>query len=250
MVTKETLVSELKSLGLASGQKVLVHSSLSSFGHMQGGADTVIDAILEVIGENGTMLVPTLTGHEDLSAQNPPEFDPQTTPCWTGKIPETFRKRSNAIRSIHPTHSVAAIGASATWLTESHIHSITPCDEFSPYGRLAELTDSFILLIGVNHKSSTMFHYIEEVAGVDYHIQKGFVNSKIHTNGDTKFRQIMLHQYGTPRNFNIMEQIFIDQGIQQNTVIGNAEIRFVNAFKMVKATLNALRVDQTILCER
>ena len=112
-VSRSDITSGLKQVGLACGSKVLVHSSLSSFGYVEGGADTVIDALVETVGSGGTVLVPTLTGNETLSAANPPEFDPQHTRCWTGLVPETFRKRPNAVRSIHPTHSVSAIGADA-----------------------------------------------------------------------------------------------------------------------------------------
>ena len=95
MITKEIIINGLKELGLKQGDTVLVHSSLSSFGYVDGGADTVIDALLETVGKEGTVLVPTLTGSEHLSAENPPVFDVRNTPCWTGKIPETFRKRAS-----------------------------------------------------------------------------------------------------------------------------------------------------------
>jgi len=87
---------------------VLVHSSLSSLGCVEGGADAVIDALLDVLGPGGTLVVPTLTGTESLSAENPPRYDPDATPCWTGRVPETLRRRPGAMRSLHPTHSVAA----------------------------------------------------------------------------------------------------------------------------------------------
>ncbi|MBK8903618.1 MAG: AAC(3) family N-acetyltransferase [Anaerolineaceae bacterium] len=248
-VTKNDIIAGLTTLGVASGNKVLVHSSLSSFGHVEGGADTVIDAILDVIGEDGTMLVPTLTGHEGLSADNPPIFDPTHTPCWTGTIPESFRKRPCAVRSCHPTHSVAAIGSDASHLTEGHQFSITPCDALSPYGKLAKLKDSFILLVGVTHESSTMFHHIEEIIGADYHMQRGLVKAKMIVDGVESERHIMLHRYGTPRNFNVMEQVFIEQGIQKTITIGNSEIRLVKVVEMVRTTVCALRADKTILCE-
>ena len=132
-LTKEDIKRGLKKLGLKKGDLVLVHSSLSSFGYVVGGANTMIDALLETVGHKGTVVVPTLTGSEKLSVNNPPVFDPENTLCWTGKIPETFRKRKEAIRSLHPTHSVAAIGAMAKELLRDHEKSITPCGESSPY---------------------------------------------------------------------------------------------------------------------
>src|SRR5215213_5257896 len=102
-VTLSVIENGLRALGLPSGCKVLVHSAMSSFGHVEGGADTVIDALLSVVGSQGTVMAPTLTGNEYLSPDNPPTFDPVNTPCWTGRVPETMRKRSNALRSLHPT---------------------------------------------------------------------------------------------------------------------------------------------------
>ena len=156
-MTSSAIVEGLKAGGLIVGCQILVHSSLSSFGHVEGGTDAVIDALLAAVGIEGTVLVPTLTGSEKLSPDNPPVFDPVNSACWTGKIPETFRKRSNAMRSLHPTHSVAAIGADAHELIKDHWYSVTPCDESSPYGKLAQRPNGYILLIGVDHESSTMF---------------------------------------------------------------------------------------------
>ena len=90
-LSRREIAAGLRALGVPPGSKLLVHSSLSSLGHVEGGADAVIDAFLDVLGPAGTLLVPTLTGDETLSAANPPVFDPTTQPCWTGLIPETLR---------------------------------------------------------------------------------------------------------------------------------------------------------------
>lgn len=247
-VGKNELVSGLSKLGLKPGHTVLIHSSLSSFGHVDGGADTVIDAILDVISTDGTMIVPTLTGNETLSPSNPPKFDPRSTPCWTGRIPEIFRQRPEAVRSLHPTHSVAAMGRDATWITAEHINSITPCDEISPYGKLAQFDDGYILLIGVTHASSTMFHHVEELAGVDYHMQNEFSRCAITVGERTIHRHYLLHKYGMPRNFDIMEPVFMEQGVQTITQVGTATLRLIKARPLVELTLRCLRANAHILC--
>jgi aminoglycoside 3-N-acetyltransferase len=248
ILTQSDLASGFRDLGLYVGCNVLVHTSLSSFGHVEGGADSVIDALLDVVGSAGTMIVPTLTGSEDLSAANPPIFDPATSACWTGRIPETFRQRSDAIRSFHPTHSVAAIGANADFLTQDHINSVTPCDDLSPYGKLPTLPDCYILLIGVTHIRSTTFHHVEEVVGVEYHLQPGFVRARIIIEGIELTRHLMLHAYGADRNFDIMEPLFIERNIQHTSLIGDATVRLVEAKSMVDLTIRSLRADNTILC--
>ena len=74
MITQTQLREGFAALGVPQGGKVLVHSSLRSLGQVEGGADAVIDSLLAVLGPAGTLLVPTLTGSEELSPQNPPHL--------------------------------------------------------------------------------------------------------------------------------------------------------------------------------
>ncbi|WP_347246334.1 AAC(3) family N-acetyltransferase, partial [Thermogutta sp.] len=121
MVTKQHIIDGLRELGLRAGDTVVVHSSLSSFGKVQGGAETVVEALLEVLGPEGTLAVPTFNFEPDV-------FDPDSTPSVVGQITEAVRKLPGAIRSKHPTHSVAAIGRLARVITEGH-------ENVSPFGR-------------------------------------------------------------------------------------------------------------------
>lgn len=115
---KDDLVDDLRRLGLQEGDTVLVHSSLSKIGYVEGGADTVIDALLEVIGNQGTLLMPTLTvgGRMVSQLREGRLFDYRNTPTGLGIINEAFRKRAGVLRSIHPTHSVCGIGPNAEFL--------------------------------------------------------------------------------------------------------------------------------------
>jgi aminoglycoside 3-N-acetyltransferase len=145
---------------------------------------------------------------------------------------------------------VAAIGADALSLTRDHWLSITPCDELSPYWKLAQLPDGYILLIGVSHQSSTIFHCIEEMVGVDYHMQPGFARAKLIVNGQETYRRYMLHRYGAARDFNVMEDVFIERGIQRSMQIGSSITRLVKAREMVQLTVRSLTADPGILCQR
>jgi aminoglycoside 3-N-acetyltransferase len=245
-VTRRDIVHGLHQLGLKTGANVLVHSSLSSFGYVEGGADAVIDALIDAVGPRGTVLVPTLTGSEALNAENPPFYDPQETPCWTGRIPQTVRQRLDAVRSLHPTHSVAAIGARARALTQGHEFSITPCGPDSPYGRLAQ-AGGYILLIGVTHGVNTTFHHVEEIVGVPYHIQPGLVAARVKTGDEVRTIHLMLHRYGPRRCFERMEPPFRERGIQVDGQIGLAQVRLIDARRMVEITRQALLQDPSIL---
>ena len=245
-VTRRDIVRGVRQLGLEAGASVLVHSSLSSLGYVEGGADTLIDALLEAVSPNGTVLVPTLTGSEALNAENPPFYDPSETPCWTGRIPETLRQRPDAVRSLHPTHSVAAIGARAQALTQDHEFSITPCGPDSPYGRLAR-TGGHILLLGVTHSVNTTMHHVEEIVGVPYHMQPGLVAARIKTGEHVRTIHTMLHRYGPQRCFERMEPVFRERGIQRDGRIGQAQVRLIDTRRMVEITRQALLQDPTIL---
>jgi aminoglycoside 3-N-acetyltransferase len=206
----------------------------------------VIDALLDTVGTEGTVLVPTLTGSEGLDVDHPPCYDPHETPCWTGRIPETFRQRPDAVRSLHPTHSVTAIGARVRELTAGHEHSITPCGPDSPYGRLAR-SGGYILLLGVTHEVSTTFHLAEEIVGVPYHMQPGLVAAQVIERAEARTIHLMIHRYGSPREFGRLEPALRERGIQRDGQIGEAQVRLIDAGRMVELTCQALRQDPHIL---
>lgn len=250
VVSKNDIVSGLRELGLREGDVVLVHSSLSSFGYVEGGADTVIDALLEVVGESGTVVVPTLTGSDRLSVENPPVFSPSSTPCWTGLIPETFRRRKGALRSRHPTHSVAAIGARAENLTRGHEYCETPCGVGSPYFKLAEL-DGYILFLGVGLSCNTTMHTVEELANVPYHLQPDPVDAKIvNDDGTVEVIKTKIHLYGYERDFEKIEPILLSKGMMKIGRIGKAEVRLVKSRPMIELALELLKSGPDFLLKK
>ena len=251
MLSKSDLIKGFSEIGIKDGTKLLVHSSLSSFGYVEGGTDTIIDALIESVSPNGTVLVPTLTGSAELSSDNPPTFDVLNTPCWTGKIPETFRKRKNAKRSYHPTHSVSGIGADVDILIKNHHEDITPCGIKSPYFKLGEL-GGYVLLIGVGFDVGTTFHTVEELAEVDYHLQKEMTNCiVIKEDGKKMIVRNYLHSYlGPERNFLIMEDIFKEKEIMRYTQIGKALIRMFPTKESIEITLDYLKKDPLFLAKK
>ena len=121
-IFKTDIVAGLQNLGLRRDDHVIVHSSLKSLGYVEGGPDAVIDAVLETVGPGGTMLAPTNVFDGSMTAflRTMKEIDLRTAVSFTGVIPETLRKRKGAIRSIHPSHPVAAIGGKALELLSEH----------------------------------------------------------------------------------------------------------------------------------
>ena len=243
-VTRWDIAEGFRDLGMAEGNALLLHSSLSSFGHVQGGADTVIEGILEAVGSTGTLLAPTLTGSEALSPENAPHIDLRSEPCWTGRVAETLRQRAGAVRSTHPTHSCAAIGARARELTQGHHLAPTPCGITSPYYRLAAAR-GYIALAGCRLDVCTTLHTVEELANVPYHLQtETTFGSCIDYNGGHIETPCRLHSYlGPKRDFRILEPLLLEGGFMRTALIGQSMVRLIDAMGLIEIALDALRFD-------
>ncbi len=160
-LTRHDITRGLRELGLAAGDSLIVHSSMRHLGPVDGGADAVIDAILEVIGPGGNLMLPTFNYVHPLPS---PYYDPRETPGRTGILPEVGRKRPNAGRSLHPTHSVAVIGPDAGRLTAGHLAQRV-FGVGSPVDLLAQAGGK-VLLLGVGQTSNSTIHVAEEHAGL------------------------------------------------------------------------------------
>ena len=241
LVDAREVGTALERLGLRRGHHVLVHSSLSSLGHVEGGPAAVIQALLGVVGDDGTVLAPTLTGNEHVGPGTTVRFDVARSAAWTGRIAETVRSWPGAVRSVHPTHSVAAVGAAAVRLTSGHEDCVTPCGPGSPYARLAADPGGVILLLGCDHESNTTLHHVEELAGVPYHLQPSPVPAVIETEQGTLSRDYWVHRYGTPRRFAAIEPLLLQRGLQRTDAVGEATARLVPAGALVSFAVEVLR---------
>ncbi|MGK5640907.1 aminoglycoside N(3)-acetyltransferase [Streptomyces sp. URMC 126] len=174
--TRTSLSRDLARLGVAPGDTLLVHSSLSSLGWVCGGALTVVHALMDAVGEHGTLVVPTHTPDNSDPADwsNPPvpeswwpviraespAYDPRVTPALgMGVIPETVRTWPGAVRSAHPQTSFAAVGPRAAALVAEHAPD-SMLGEGSPLARLEE-AGGRVLLLGTGFEKCTAFHLAE-----------------------------------------------------------------------------------------
>lgn len=177
LITVQTLAEDFRRLGVQAGMTLLVHSSFKSLGEwVAGGPVAVILALEEVLGEEGTLVMPTHSG--DLSDpagwSNPPVpqewwqsireqmpvFDPDLTLLrGMGVIPDCFRKQKGVQRSSHPLSSFAAWGKYRDEIINGHglAHSL---GEDSPLARIYEL-EGRILLLGVGNLNNTSLHLAE-----------------------------------------------------------------------------------------
>lgn len=163
MHTKQSLTADLKRAGILPSDTLLVHSSMKSIGEVEGGADTVLDALMEYFTDDGLLVFPTLSHR--LNAENP-VFRVNETASQVGLLPEMFRRRPGVCRSLHPTHSVAAYGRDAASFVAGHEQFDSPAAKGSPWWKLAE-RQAKILFIGTKTMHcNTFLHGVEEWFGV------------------------------------------------------------------------------------
>jgi aminoglycoside 3-N-acetyltransferase len=167
---------DLAGLGVQPGATLLVHSALRSLGYVPGGPVAVVQALLDAVGPDGTLVVPTQTGaNSDPSGWSrppvPPDwwpviraetpaYDPALTPSHgMGVLPEQIRTWPGARRSRHPTTSFAAVGARAEEVVAVHDLD-SQCGERSPLATLERL-GAQVLLLGAGWGTTTCFHLAE-----------------------------------------------------------------------------------------
>ncbi len=163
-ITKEDLIKDLKRIGIGNGDTLLVHSSLSRIGYLENGPNTLIDALIEVIGEEGNLLMPTSPNnvYQLNYIQNTPYFDVLNSPSKTGAITECFRTKKGVVRSLHPTEPVSAYGPKSEFFTKDHFNQITPYNENSPFFKVGKAKGK-ILYIGVTlSMAGTSLHTLED----------------------------------------------------------------------------------------
>jgi aminoglycoside 3-N-acetyltransferase len=160
---RQAIAADLRELGVRAGDTILVHSSFKSLGPVPGGIETVVQGFLLAVGSEGTLLMPTLSW-----ALRPPEvFDVRLTPSNVGAIPEYFRTRDGTTRSLHPTHSVCAVGRRTHELLDDHRLDGTPCGRHSPFHKLVE-TSGKIMMLGCGLGANTAMHALEEYVEPPY----------------------------------------------------------------------------------
>jgi len=161
MVTKQDLICGFRELGLKAGIHIMVHSSLSRFGRVEGGADAVLDALTEIITPEGTLVFPSFN-HNAIYDQGG-VFDLRSTPTTNGIIPDTFWRREGVIRSVNPTHAFAAWGKNAHKYLDNH-EFVPAMGKGSPLQLLME-DGGFCLLLGIDYRANTFHHCVETVTG-------------------------------------------------------------------------------------
>lgn len=174
--TADELAEALRGAGIQRGGIVMVHARISALPWIPGGTESVVRAVLDAVGADGT--VAAFAGWEDNPyhlASWPPEkqqaykngmppYDPAVSESRRshGRFPERLRTMPGAHRGPHPEMNLVAVGPKADWLTRGALED-DPWDERSPLGRLVE-ADGTVLLLGSPLSTLTVIHHAERVA--------------------------------------------------------------------------------------
>jgi len=163
--TKEKLVAEFTKAHIDPTRDILVHSSLSAIGYVEGGAAVVIQALLEVLDEDTHILMPTSPVVTLQAEHNLDEFDVAQTPSKMGAITEVFRTQFAHARSAHPLESVAVRGPKAIEYCQGHHTDATPYGPNSPWRKHMEWNGQILYLGTTLINSGTSLHAVEDAIG-------------------------------------------------------------------------------------
>lgn len=243
------MVADLRQLGLQAGDTILVHSSLKSLGAVSGGATTVIEALLEAVSPDGTLLMPSFqAGAEFYLVDRGCRFEIKNTPSDCGIITEIFRKIPGVIRSLNPTHCTAGYGPLAKELLSGHEKCRISVGYGSPYYRLAQ-SNSKILLLGVSHKVNTMLHLVENINGAPTICRQEYRPVVVDINGSEIIVPMFPHMPGLLRNYQRADSLLTTAGIQVIGQIGTAETRLIETRPMMEMLGRKIRRSPLFLIE-
>ena len=241
---KDAVLKDLKAIGIAEGDTLLVHSAMSKMGYVDGGPKTVIAALLEALGPNGNLLFPTSPSAAstfDHLTENP-FFDVLNTPSRMGSITEKFRKMEGVKRSFHPTEAVAAHGPDAEWLTEGHFGNLTPYNANSPFARVAQKQGKILMIGTTLDNSGTNLHTLEDaVENFKYPVydEKVFEVKMIDADGDEHSMKTKVHSKAMAerRRCDELLPLFEREEVVSYGNVGKARCLFLDAGKMLEVMI-------------
>ncbi len=245
MLTFDDLVSGFRNLGVDAGDTLLVHSSYKSFGPVDGGPQTVVNALEAALGPEGTLIMPTF--NFDFNKGQP--WDVRSTPSKMGVLTELVRVDPRAKRVFHPFYSFAILGKHAEMLSSLRYKS--SYERNSVFGKLRDL-DGKIMVIGLSYTNSmTFFHHIEQMEGVDYRFLKQFTGEVTDWDGRTytdTFEMLVRDiDKGVITEVNPMGELMEKEGVIKSAKIGEADVKLMKAKEVYAFTAREMRRDPHLL---
>ena len=258
---RKDIIKALQKAGVKTGDLLLVHASLSTFGVIKGGAEAVIDAMLECAGKKGTLLFPVFTSPYIYfegslikgSAYRP--HDPSNPGLvWVGSVPKAVLKRKDVIRSAHATHSVAGVGPLAEKCLLAHRESDPPTCKRSPFGKMLDFNGK-ILYFGSGLGPTTFLHFLEDELDLPY---LGSTVCRVKDGDNTRTILIPKHLLGH-RDFyasnaeecKFFKKVMADGLEIKEAQLGLGRLQLIDAKELYKIGVKAIKADPNILlCDK
>lgn len=227
MLTHNDLLAGFRQTSVKPGDTIIVHTSYKSLGGVEGGADTVIDVMRELVGEGGTVLFPAFNFQSWTETHY---FDVLETPSKMGMITELARLRADAKRTPHPIYSFSVWGARADeFAAAEDAEAYGPRSAFAVFHK----SNGTIVSIGLDFNNTfSMHHYIEYNVGCDYRRVKEF--SGIYVGYDrvprVKMYSMFVRKSDRVKTYIVpaMNELLVD-GCIKEVQVGAAKVHFTTA---------------------
>lgn len=248
--TQSDLVAALYDIGIRPGDVLYVRARASAIGNVTPPArTTILAALLEALGQGGTLVLPSFTLTRNILRWVRPKacFEP-STPSNSGALTKEVLKHPAVVRSLHPTHSFAAIGKYARSITDQHDKTKSA---FFPVRKLID-HNAKMLLIGCNTESPgfSTVHYAQWELGLTRKHWTHFLFAVDVVENGTKHRWRPSEDPGCSRGFDKMYRHYMEQNIFKDGVIGDAYSIMVPAAAAYEIDKKVITADpKSVLCD-
>jgi aminoglycoside 3-N-acetyltransferase len=252
MFTIKSLSSDIRKMGIVAGDTVIIHASMKSIGPVKGGPQAVIRAFQQAVTRKGSIIMPAFSYCFEKVYEQAAPFDPKKSPSQVGLLSETFRRMKGVVRSLHPTHSVAAWGKSAPELVEGH-EKIPGLSAGSPFHRAAK-RGAKLCLIGCGFTSLSLLHIAEDLAKLPFlpifnWWHAGWKPSALVKSGRGVDKIMYENIPGCSRNFGVAEDLARQRRLIREGRLGNAKVLLADASSVLNLITTRLgRQKDFLLC--
>jgi aminoglycoside 3-N-acetyltransferase len=243
------LISAFRKLEIDHSRPVIIHTSLSAFGEVRGGAETVLGALSSSFD---TFVMPAFTYKTMITPEvGPPDnainygkgkytnlmaeiyHDDMPVDALMGVVAETLRTQPRALRSNHPILSFVGINAQEIMDSQSNKNPLLPI-------QLLMDRDGWVLLMGVDHTVNTSIHYAEQLAG-----RKQFIRWALTPKGIIPCQRFP----GCSDGFNAIASHITDE--VRTIKLGEATIQAIPIGSLINSVCTLLLEDPlALLCSR
>ena len=237
MTDRKTLLKQIENAGIKHDDTVMIHISLKALGEVEGRAEGFIDTFREYLSD-GLLLIPTHTWasvHRSATV-----FDVRSTVPCLGTLPTIAAFHKDAVRSLHPTHSIAAFGKRAQEYVKNEETCRTPTPTHGCWGRLYD-ENAKILLVGVSHGRNTFIHAVDEMVDVPNRLSQDEVPfTVIDKDGNEIAVPAKTHWGINSDYFTKFTHLLESEGATENTKIGLADTIVCDAKKLADTLIPIL----------